>query len=384
MADVYRALDTRLDREVAVKVFRSSTDDAGRVRFEAEAKLLAKLDHPGLVTVHDAGFDEGEPFLVMRLVEGKALASRLADGPLPATEVPALGRELAEVLAYVHANDIVHRDVKPSNVLLADDGRAFLADFGISRLINATARVTEAGKIMGTVGYLAPEQVLGVDATQAVDVYSLGLVLLECVTGRPEYDGSGVEGAIARLHRPPQIPGELAEPLASVLRLMTASKPEERPSIAECAAILAGRRAIDSAPVTSRRRWAVLGAAAGGIAVVAAGSALLLSGHEQQDSVSPQPPSVPAVTSTVSSPPGVPGQADRPAPDSPGRSVARVGGNADLGRSTTQPPGADPQAAGQDATPSITSTTIIISDSPATEPRKGNGKARTKTRTADR
>ncbi|MFD2418671.1 serine/threonine-protein kinase [Amycolatopsis pigmentata] len=285
MADVYRAVDLRLDRLVALKVFRAGSDPAGRVRFEKEARLLAALDHPGLVALHDAGFSDGEPYLVMKLVEGGTLAELLADGPLPVPKVLDLARELTRILAYVHACDVVHRDVKPSNVLLSPGHGAYLADFGISRLLTSRDRPTVAGKIMGTVGYLAPEQVRGEEVTQAADVYALGLVLLECVTGQVEYDGTGVEAAVARLHRAPRIPPELAPPLSTVIRAMTATKPGNRPSMAECVAMLDRRRSPLAGK--ARRGWILAGSAVAGVAALAAGSSILFSGGSRPDARSP-------------------------------------------------------------------------------------------------
>lgn len=239
MAEVYRATDTRLGRVVAVKIFRAGTDSTGRARFEEEARLLAGLNHPGLVTVHDADASSGELFLVMELVNGQTLADGISRGPLPAAQVLDLGQRLADVLVYVHENGIVHRDVKPSNVLLSVDGGVFLADFGISRLADAVGRMTGSG-IIGTAAYLAPEQVEGAEPEFAVDIYALGLVLLECLTGRPEYPGSGVETVMARLTRAPQVPDEVPEPLRSTLRAMTATDPRSRPSAADCVAALRG------------------------------------------------------------------------------------------------------------------------------------------------
>lgn len=241
MSVVHRAVDTRLGRPVAVKIFRSDADEASRRRFEDEARLLARLSHPGLVAVHDAGAEsgDGDPYLVMQLVEGRTLSAALRAGAFETEQVVELGRRLAEVLAHVHANGIVHRDVKPSNVLITDEGRVFLADFGISRLVHAVGRVTDSGVIMGSAHYMAPEQVRDEDVDHAADVYALGLVLLECATGRAEYDGTKTEAAVARLTREPRIPDWLPDPLAEVLPAMTAYDPERRPSAARCARLLA-------------------------------------------------------------------------------------------------------------------------------------------------
>lgn len=239
MADVYRATDTRLGRLVAVKIFRAGTDQVGRARFEEEARLLAGMNHPGLVTVHDASATDAELFLVMELVNGENLADALGRGPLPAAQVLEVGRRLAEVLDYVHDQGIMHRDVKPSNVLLSVDGGVYLADFGISRLADAVGRMTGSG-VIGTAAYMAPEQVNGTAPGFAADIYALGLVLLECLKGAPEYPGNGVETVVARLTRPPEVPEEVPEPLRSTLRAMTSTDPQQRPSAADCLAAFRG------------------------------------------------------------------------------------------------------------------------------------------------
>ncbi|MEU6133077.1 serine/threonine-protein kinase [Saccharopolyspora sp. NPDC047091] len=323
MSVVHRAVDTRLGRPVAVKVFRSDADEASRRRFEDEARLLARLSHPGLVTVHDAGAEtgDGDPYLVMQLVEGRTLSAAMRAGAIDPGEVAELGRRLAEVLAYVHANGIVHRDVKPSNVLITDAGEVFLADFGISLLVHAVGRMTDSGVVMGSAHYMAPEQVRDEDVDYAADVYALGLVLLECATGRAEYDGTKTEAAVARLTREPRVPDWLPNPLAEVLLAMTAYDPEQRPSAARCARLLAAepagpgataktespqRRSTDTAefapapepaPAAPRpRRRALLLGAAGLLVLVLGAAALLVPGAS-----APERPVLPP----ESGPPGV-------------------------------------------------------------------------------
>ena len=209
-AEVWAAEDEALGRRVALKlVTATGGEDAGRVG--DEARLLARLSHPGLVPVYDAGTDEaGRPWVVMELVLGETLADAVARGPLSPERTAEVGRVLAEALAHVHGEGLVHRDVKPANVLLGRDGRVRLTDFGIARLVDA-ARVTSTGMMVGTASYLAPEQVAGEPVGPPADVYALGLVLLECLTGQREYAGSTVEVALARLQRPPQVPPALPD-----------------------------------------------------------------------------------------------------------------------------------------------------------------------------
>ena len=185
MADVFRAHDGVLDREVAVKMLRDSTaDGSDRTRFTSEARTLARLSHTGLVMVLDAGIEIDRPFLVMELVDGATLADRLRDGPLDIETAASVGVQVSEALAYAHERGVVHRDVKPANLLLDASGRVKLADFGIARLLGDTIRHTMTGHAIGTAAYLAPEQVQGRDVDGRSDVYSLGLVLLESITGR--------------------------------------------------------------------------------------------------------------------------------------------------------------------------------------------------------
>ncbi|MFW6774937.1 serine/threonine-protein kinase [Nocardioides sp. CPCC 205120] len=242
MADVHRARDRVLERDVAVKVLRDpGTPGAHHDRFAGEARTLAALSHPGLVTVLDAGTDGGRPFLVMQLVRGSTLREHCAAGALPPARVAHVGAQVAEALAYVHAAGVVHRDVKPGNVLVGADDRAWLADFGIARLMGEQAQLTRAGAVIGSPAYLSPEQVRGEQGvTAATDLYSLGLVLLEALTGRQVYSGPPTEAALARLARSPAVPTQLGGAWARLLSELTASDPDRRPDAARVAALLRG------------------------------------------------------------------------------------------------------------------------------------------------
>ncbi|HET6919294.1 MAG TPA: serine/threonine-protein kinase, partial [Jiangellaceae bacterium] len=243
MGEVYLAQDMVLNRQVAAKVFHSAETSPGDgKRRQLEAELLARLSHPGLVTVFDAGFDAEEHlgFLVMEFVEGPTLAARLAGGPLLEGQVRQLGAAVAEALAYVHEHGVVHRDVKPGNVLFTDAEdytRVKLADFGIARLADS-ARLTTAGMIVGSAQYLSPEQAKGEAVGPPSDVYGLGLVLLECVTGAPVFPGAGIEPVVARLHRDPPVPDDLEPALGQLLTAMTGRDPAQRPTAQHAATAL--------------------------------------------------------------------------------------------------------------------------------------------------
>ncbi|MEV7202530.1 serine/threonine-protein kinase [Streptomyces griseoluteus] len=249
-ADVYEGVDVRLGRQVAVKFFRAGAEPELERRFAEEAVLLARLQHPGLVTVYDAGRHQDRAYLVMELVTGRTLRECLASGPLSPRRVAELGAALARALTHVHDAGIVHRDIKPSNVLLDASGAPHLADFGIARLVNAT-RHTASDVLIGTAAYLAPEQVMGREIRPAADVYALGLVLLECLKGELEYAGTPLEAAVARVHRSPVVPDSLPTGLARLLHAMTAQDETARPDAPSCASALAALRAVPDAALSS-------------------------------------------------------------------------------------------------------------------------------------
>lgn len=308
MAEVRRAWDAVLRRDVAVKLFDTTADaDAGR-RFDNEARTLAALSHPGLVSVYDAGHADGTAFVVLRLIEGRTLRDRIADGPLSVTEVRELGAQLADALAYVHEQGVVHRDVKPSNILLDHDGTPYLADFGLAHLADTT-RFTRTDQMVGTAAYLAPEQVRGSEIGPAADVYSFGLVLLECLTGRREYPGGDVESAVARLHRPPAVPDDLPADLVRLLSLTTALSTRRRPTADECARVLRGRPGDDPTVATaapgSRRQLTALVASAAGL-VGALGIAWAVSPGPSPATSAPVEPAPQAVVQDTTTPPDQP------------------------------------------------------------------------------
>lgn len=191
MSGVYRGLDLRLERPVALKIMdsRYSGDDHFLTRFQREARAVARLKHPGLVAVYDQGVDGRHPFLVMELVEGGTLRELLNErGPMPPHAVAAVLRPLLGGLAEAHRAGLVHRDIKPENVLISDDGEVKLADFGLVRAV-AEAKITSTSVILGTAAYLAPEQVATGETDARGDVYAVGVLVFELLTGRTPFTG---------------------------------------------------------------------------------------------------------------------------------------------------------------------------------------------------
>jgi TolB-like protein/Tfp pilus assembly protein PilF len=242
MGEVYRARDPRLDREVALKVLPAAAvaDDTARARLLREARMAAKLNHPNVCTIHEVGEAEGQAYIAMELVAGQALSDRLAAGRQPMEQVIRLGQEMADALAHAHEHGVVHRDFKAANVIVTPEGRAKVLDFGLAKpllgkeLAAATtltqASLTEAGAIVGTLAYMAPEQLRGRPADARSDVWALGVVLYEMAAGRRPFGGdTGFELSSAILNQPPRtLPAEVPPPLASMIERCLAKEPSQR------------------------------------------------------------------------------------------------------------------------------------------------------------
>ena len=242
MGEVFRGCDELLGRSVAVKVLLPNRRDAfAAARFRREARAAAMVKDPHVVAAYDFGRDAGSYYLVMELVEGRSVAHELAlNGRLEPERAVDIIRQAATGLAAAHRQDIVHRDIKPANLLIDADGTVKVADFGIARFLTDSTTTT-SGQILGTSCYLAPERALGKPATAASDVYALGCVLYQLLTGHPPFMADDPTAVLQQqVEREPIPPNELcpglAEPIADLLLRMLAKNPAERPTAAEIAA----------------------------------------------------------------------------------------------------------------------------------------------------
>ena len=270
MATIFRAMDTQLGREVAVKLLRPEylRDPDFSSRFRQEAQNAASLSHPNVVTVYDYGEDPSGPYIVMEHVDGEDLATILRrNGALPPTQASRIAAAVARALAASHARGIVHRDVKPGNVLIGRDGRVKVVDFGIARAL-AEAQMTLPGTTLGSVHYFSPEQARGEPATNESDIFALGIVLYEMLTGARPWEGDSAAGvALARLTGPVPDPslvrGSIPPDLAAITRKALARLPADR--FASAAAM--------AEALEASRASAVAGAGAGAAGAGPAGAA---------------------------------------------------------------------------------------------------------------
>jgi eukaryotic-like serine/threonine-protein kinase len=247
MAEVWEAVDEILSRPVAVKILlpHLAADEAFVTRFRREAVAAARLSHPHIVAVYDTWTDDGYEGIVMELVRGTTLRAVLDEqGALPPRRVAGIGAQVADALEVAHRSGLVHRDVKPGNILLTEDGRVLVADFGIAKASEATSDLTEVGQVVGTAKYLSPEQVEGRPLDPRSDVYALGVVLYESLTGRPPFAADNVTAtALARLHSEPPWPRTV--------------RPDVPPALEGIVVRAMGRRPEDRFPTAAAMRDAL-------------------------------------------------------------------------------------------------------------------------------
>jgi eukaryotic-like serine/threonine-protein kinase len=271
MGQVWRGTDEILGRTVAIKLLsaKHASDEQFRIRFQGEARYAASLSHPGIARVYDYGESDqdtsgfgldpafGLPYLVMELVEGEPLSAAIArDGRMPVSATLDLVAQAARALGAAHAAGIVHRDIKPGNLLITPDGQVKITDFGIARAALAT-HLTLTGMIMGTAQYVSPEQASARPVTSAADIYSLGVVAYECLAGQPPFTAEApIALALAHVReQPPPLPDDVPPPVAALIGQMLAKEPADRPASAQ--AVAARASALKTTPADGTDAWII-------------------------------------------------------------------------------------------------------------------------------
>ncbi|MFQ5611814.1 MAG: protein kinase [Anaerolineae bacterium] len=343
MATVFRAYHPSLDRDVAVKVLHPvfKEDPQFFVRFQREARIVARLEHPNIIPVYDFNEHNGEPYLVMRYVNGDTLKAHLGDSPLSPTEVLRIMRPVCNALAYAHEQGVLHRDIKPSNIMLTRDGNVFLTDFGLARMTQAGESTLSQDMLVGTPQYISPEQAQSLaELDGRADIYSLGVVLFEMLVGNVPYNAD-TPFAIVHDHiytplpLPRSLNPDLDEGVERTLLKALAKEPDERFASADdllaslesslgsqiaSAPTVASSEAAVSPPLASPRRWPWFVAGAALLLLLAAGVLLALSIFNEEE---PAPPPVAAATAApsdaASEPPAPPSDAVDAPLDSPSR-----------------------------------------------------------------
>ncbi|HEY1376595.1 MAG TPA: serine/threonine-protein kinase, partial [Gemmataceae bacterium] len=257
MTAVYKAHQVSLDRPVVLKVLVANVGPEVRERFRAEAAAAARLRHPHVAQVYDAGTHDGRPYFAMEYLDGGTLAQKIAGVPQPPAEAAAVVEALARAMQHAHEAGVVHRDLKPANVLLAADGTPKVADFGLAR--QEGGQGTRTGDLIGTPSYMAPEQAAGRahHSGPATDVYALGAILYECLTGRPPFRGATLVETLEQVQTQPVtlpravVPAVPAELEAVCLKCLSKTPADRYPSAGELAADL--RRFLDGRPVLGGR-----------------------------------------------------------------------------------------------------------------------------------
>ncbi|HXB55824.1 MAG TPA: bifunctional serine/threonine-protein kinase/formylglycine-generating enzyme family protein, partial [Vicinamibacteria bacterium] len=328
MASVYRAYETDLDRYVALKVLPAGFlhDDSFSERFRREAKVIARLEHPHIVPIHAFGIDEGVPWMAMRLIAGGTVASLLRQGPIERSRTVRILEDVASALDYAHLKGVVHRDVKPPNILLDEEDRAYLADFGVARITEGSTFLTQTGVLAGTPQYMAPEQARSGAATNRCDIYALSVVAYEMLTGRVPFTADTPVALLMRhVQDPVPVPVGLPEPLAGALLRGLAKQPEDRwPSARALVEALKGGLGV-TAPAAEHKppvpeasfvsephlagaapnRWPSPRALFGGAAVLGVVALALLLARERREAPAAKPPSPAPAAAVSSAPPAV-------------------------------------------------------------------------------